>query len=108
MADNSSDPIALLNDKLDRLNHLLERAVPAEKLAPEFDAADAFVWNAGEHYLQPVPKVNRVEMVLLKGIDTVRDILIDNTRRFALGHSANNALLWGSRGMGKSSLVKAA
>ena len=56
----------------------------------------------------PLPGSNRVEMVLLKGIDTVRDILIDNTQRFASGHSANNALLWGARGMGKSSLVKAA
>jgi len=56
----------------------------------------------------PVEKVNRVEMVLLKGIDHVRDILIENTRRFASGVTANNALLWGARGMGKSSLIKAA
>ncbi len=57
--------------------------------------------------LQPVPRVNRVEMVLLHGIDRVRDILVDNTVRFANGLPANNALLWGARGMGKSSLVKA-
>lgn len=108
MAENSADPIALLTQKLDRLNTLLERAVPPQRPEQDFDVADAFVWSAADHYLQPVPKVNRVEMVLLKGIDTVRDILIDNTRRFASGHSANNALLWGARGMGKSSLVKAA
>jgi len=108
MANSSSDPISLLNDKLDRLNALLERAVPPVPPELDLDDADAFVWNAANQYLQPVPKVNRVEMVLLKGIDQVRDILIENTRRFALGHSANNALLWGARGMGKSSLVKAA
>lgn len=82
--------------------------MPAARPELDLDAADTFVWNASSQYLQPVPKVNRVEMVLLKGIDTVRDILIENTRRFARGHSANNALLWGARGMGKSSLVKAA
>ena len=108
MTDTTSDPISLLSDKLDKLNSLLERAVPPAPPALDLDVADAFVWSAAAHHLQPVPKVNRVEMVLLKGIDTVRDILIDNTRRFALGNPANNALLWGARGMGKSSLVKAA
>lgn len=108
MAEPHPHPITLLNEKLDRLNSLLERAVPPA--IPELDTsgADAFIWNANLHCLQPVSKVNRVEMILLKGIDTVRDILIENTRRFADGHSANNALLWGARGMGKSSLVKAA
>ena len=108
MSKPSNDPISLLNDKLDKLNSLLERAVPPATPPADFEAADAFVWQAATQYLQPVPKVNRVEMVLLKGIDRVRDILIENTRRFAQGHSANNALLWGARGMGKSSLVKAA
>ncbi|MEP0945218.1 MAG: ATP-binding protein [Rhizobiaceae bacterium] len=108
MADTKHDPISLLNDKLDKLNGLLERAVPPLPPKLDLDVADAFVWNAAAQYLQPVPKVNRVEMVLLKGIDRVRDILIENTRRFALGHAANNSLLWGARGMGKSSLVKAA
>ncbi len=108
MSDKSTDPITLLNDKLDKLNTLLERAVPAAPAPLDLDAADAFVWHAAGSELQPVARVNRVEMVLLKGIDTVRDILIDNTQRFASGHSANNALLWGARGMGKSSLVKAA
>ena len=79
------------------------RPSPAETL----DSADAFVWHpTGE--LAPVPRVSRVDLGLLKGIDRMRDILIENTERFAGGLPANNALLWGARGMGKSSLVKAA
>jgi predicted AAA+ superfamily ATPase len=74
---------------------------------PAFDAADAFVWQPPAH-LAPVKRVNRVDLGLLRGIDRVRDILIENTERFAGGLPANNALLWGARGMGKSSLVKAA
>jgi predicted AAA+ superfamily ATPase len=69
--------------------------------------ADAFVWHP-EGRLIPVPRVSRVDLGLLKGIDRMRDILIENTERFAKGLPANNALLWGARGMGKSSLVKAA
>ncbi len=69
-------------------------------------AADAFIWHP-DGRLAPVPRVNRVEMSLLKGIDRVRDVLMENTERFAKGLPANNALLWGARGMGKSSLVKA-
>ena len=76
--------------------------------APDFAAADAFVWHAGRGALQPVAKVNRVDISLLRGVDRVRDALIENTARFAKGLPANNALLWGARGMGKSSLVKAA
>ena len=71
------------------------------------ESADAFIWHPGGR-LAPVPRVNRVELGLLKGIDRLRDILIENTGRFANGYPANNALLWGARGMGKSSLVKAA
>src|SRR3954469_6749408 len=71
------------------------------------ESADAFSWHP-KGRLAPVPRVNRVELGLLKGIDRLRDILIENTERFANGYSANNALLWGARGMGKSSLVKAA
>ncbi len=78
-------------------------AAPGDSLA---DAA-AFIWHPGGR-LMPVPKVNRVDLDLLKGIDRMRDILIENTERFATGLPANNALLWGARGMGKSSLVKAA
>jgi uncharacterized protein len=75
--------------------------------APSFADADAFVWHPNGR-LSPVARVSRVEIDLLKGIDRMRDILIDNTERFADGLPANNALLWGARGMGKSSLVKAA
>ncbi|MEC9344446.1 MAG: ATP-binding protein [Pseudomonadota bacterium] len=96
-----------LGARLDHLSALVERAVPPVTPAPDFDAADAFVWHAAGGWLQPVTKVNRVALPLLKGIDRMRDILEDNTERFARGHAANNALLWGARGMGKSSLVKA-
>ncbi|MET4633197.1 ATP-binding protein [Kaistia defluvii] len=104
----TEDTLKSVADRLDRLISLIERAVPPAR--PEFDpdAADAFVWQASTGTLQPVPKVNRVEMVLLKGVDRVRDILVENTDRFARGLPANNVLLWGARGMGKSSLVKAA
>jgi predicted AAA+ superfamily ATPase len=92
---------------LDRLIALIERAVP--RAVPETDlaAAHAFVWHAETRRLQPVARVNRIDRGLLTGIDRVRDILHDNTQRFAADHAANNALLWGARGMGKSSLVKA-
>jgi hypothetical protein len=75
---------------------------------PDFVSADAFVWHPDGRRLAPVARVNRVDMSLLKGIDRVRDLLVENTERFARGLPANNALLWGARGMGKSSLVKAA
>ena len=98
----------LISEKLDTLIALVERAVPPIPPAINFDAANAFVWQADSGSFQPVEKVNRVELVLLQGIDRVRDILLENTKRFANGLPANNALLWGARGMGKSSLVKAA
>jgi predicted AAA+ superfamily ATPase len=85
---------------------LSEGALPAAT-ADQFGSADAFVWHP-DGRLSPVPRVSRVEMGLLKGIDRMRDILVENTERFADGLPANNALLWGARGMGKSSLVKAA
>ena len=103
----TKDPIDELNKKMSRLIELIERAVPSATPENDFAAADAFIWHADTKWLQPVPSVNRVEMKLLKGIDRVRDILHDNTLRFAGGVAANNALLWGARGMGKSSLVKA-
>jgi hypothetical protein len=93
---------------LSRIADALERQAPASPRAPDVTAADAFVWHPSPARLQPVPKVNAVPLDLLKGIDRVRDILIENTERFAAGLPANNALLWGARGMGKSSLVKAA
>jgi len=93
---------------LNRIAAALERLIPPEHEAPAFATADAFVWHAATGALQPVPRVSRVELSLLRGIDRVRDILTDNTERFSRGLPANNVLLWGARGMGKSSLVKAA
>jgi uncharacterized protein len=92
---------------LERIAAALERLAPDAPAAPRFAAADAFSWHPDGRQLVPVPKVNRVEMSLLKGIDRMRDVLVENTERFAHGLPANNALLWGARGMGKSSLVKA-
>jgi predicted AAA+ superfamily ATPase len=91
-----------------RIADALERLAPAPKGGADFKVADAFVWQQNGRKLIPVPRVSRVDIDLLKGIDQVRDILIENTERFAKGLPANNALLWGARGMGKSSLVKAA
>jgi uncharacterized protein len=90
-----------------RIAAALERLAPAAPAEPDFAAADAFAWHPDERRLAPVVRVNRVDMSLLKGIDRVRDLLVENTERFARGLPANNALLWGARGMGKSSLVKA-
>jgi predicted AAA+ superfamily ATPase len=95
-------------DMATRIAAALERLAPAPLAQPDFAAADAFVWHPQGSRLSPVARVNRVEMALLKGIDRVRDLLVENTERFARGLPANNALLWGARGMGKSSLVKAA
>lgn len=106
MTDPTPSPLPDLMPVLLRIAAALERAAPPPRPAPDFAAADAFVWQP-EGRLQPVPWVNRVEMGLLRGIDRMRDILFDNTERFARGLPANNALLWGARGMGKSSLVKA-
>jgi predicted AAA+ superfamily ATPase len=92
---------------LERIAAALERLSPAVPAAPDFAAADAFTWHPLGRRLAPVARVNRVEMSLLQGIDRVRDLLVENTERFARGLPANNALLWGARGMGKSSLVKA-
>jgi predicted AAA+ superfamily ATPase len=96
-----------LSHTLQRIAEALERLSPRVPAAPDLGAADAFVWHPDGRRLMPVPKVNRVEMGLLRGVDRVRDVLMDNTERFARGLPANNALLWGARGMGKSSLVKA-
>jgi uncharacterized protein len=93
-------------DVLERIAVALERLAPAAPAPLPFAAADAFSWHPDQRRLVPVARVNRVDMSLLKGIDRVRDVLLDNTERFARGLPANNALLWGARGMGKSSLVK--
>ncbi|MBN9670480.1 ATP-binding protein [Roseibium aggregatum] len=100
--------LAALNAKLDSLIELIARAVPTAAKEPDWAAADAFVWVPEPGDLHPVKKVNRVEIDLLCAVSRVRDLLLDNTRRFARNLPANNALLWGARGMGKSSLVKAA
>ena len=91
---------------LARVVDALERLAPVPVAVADFAGADAFVWHPGGRRLIPVPRVNRVDMGLLCGIDRVRDLLVENTQRFAKGLPANNALLWGARGMGKSSLVK--
>src|SRR5262249_39066373 len=90
-----------------RIAAALERLAPGAGATPDFAAADAFAWHPEGRRLAPVARVNRVDMSLLKGIDRLRDTLVENTERFARGLPANNALLWGARGMGKSSLVKA-
>jgi hypothetical protein len=95
------DPAAL-----ERIARALERLSPPPAPAPDL-TADAFVWHTGPDRLDPVAKVSRVALSLLVGVDRVRDILLANTLQFARGLPANNALLWGARGMGKSSLVKA-
>jgi predicted AAA+ superfamily ATPase len=99
--------MALSAQALARIAAALEQLVPRYQAKPDFTLADAFVWHPADRRLAPVARVNRVEMSLLKGIDRVRDVLLENTERFARGLPANNALLWGARGMGKSSLVKA-
>jgi hypothetical protein len=95
-------------DGFARIAEALERLAPRPTPLPDFTQADAYVWHPGRGELAPVARVNRVEMSLLKGIERVRNLLVENTERFARGLPANNALLWGARGMGKSSLVKAA
>ncbi len=99
--------LGLLANAFDRIAAALDRMAPPTGGKPDFAAADAFIWHADGKRLEPVTHVNRVEMRLLKGIDRMRDTLVENTERFAKGLPANNALLWGARGMGKSSLVKA-
>jgi predicted AAA+ superfamily ATPase len=103
-ADDTADRIVRA---LETIAAHLASGAPATSSPQDIAKADAFIWNPGGRLI-PVPKVNRVELTLLKGIDRMRDILIENTERFATGLPANNALLWGARGMGKSSLVKAA
>ena len=102
---NFEEPISAL---FNRIASALERLAPASAPRIDFDAGSAFVWQAEPEAFLPVEHVNRIPLSLLKGIDRMTDILLDNTERFAKGLPANNALLWGARGMGKSSLVKAA
>ncbi|GAB5469441.1 MAG: ATP-binding protein [Rhodospirillales bacterium] len=103
MTDSPADLVPLLQ----RLAEALERLAPPAGGAADLAAAEAFVWQADSGTLQPVARVNHVPLDLLRGLDRQVETLLENTRRFAEGLPANNALLWGARGMGKSSLVKA-
>ena len=104
-----TEPAHPLLPLLARIAEALERQAPPAPPAPDLAAADAFVWHPGPSpRLAPVKKVAAVEIALLQGVEQQKRILLDNTLRFARGLPANNAMLWGARGMGKSSLVKAA
>ena len=106
-ASSEGDSAERIARALESIASHLSAASPKSSAADSLGGADAFVWHP-DGRLAPVPRVSRVDIGLLKGIDRMRDILIENTERFADGLPANNALLWGARGMGKSSLVKAA
>lgn len=99
--------LSQISQDLSRLAAAMERLAPPRPALPDLSAAECFVWDNDAGTLLPVRRVNRVDIGLIRGVDRVRDILLENTRRFASGLPANNALLWGARGMGKSSLVKA-
>ena len=101
MKDQGLEPL------LRRIAEALERVSPQSPSTLELDEAEAYIWHSESNQLRAVMDVNRVDIHLLKGINSVRDTLLANTRHFAAGLPANNALLWGARGMGKSSLVKA-
>ena len=101
MADAELEPV------LRQIADALDRMAPPEAPDVDWSAADAFIWHGEDEWLQPIESVSRVDLDLLQGIERVRDILRANTKRFADDLPANNALLWGARGMGKSSLVKA-
>jgi predicted AAA+ superfamily ATPase len=92
---------------LRRIAEALERRAPPKPASAALAEAEAFIWHAEGERLESVSRINRVELALLKGIDRQAALLLANTRRFAKGLPANNALLWGARGTGKSSLIKA-
>jgi predicted AAA+ superfamily ATPase len=104
MAD---DVNSIILGELRRLADAVERLAGPPPAVNDWEAADCFVWSPARQHLQPVMRPNRVALTLIRGVDRVRDILHENTVRFAEGFAANNVLLWGARGMGKSSLVKA-
>lgn len=103
----SEETSALLLLELRRLADAVERLAGPAPESNDWNSADCFVWTPANAWLQPVPRPNRIALTLIRGVDHVRDILHENTLRFAEGFAANNVLLWGARGMGKSSLVKA-
>lgn len=100
------DHVKLLLAEIGRITAALERLAGPAPAVNDWNAADVFVWSPTRQHVQPVKRPNRIEIDLIRGVDHVRDILVDNTVRFARGLPANNVLLWGARGMGKSSLVK--
>ncbi|WEX78856.1 ATP-binding protein [Sinorhizobium numidicum] len=99
--------IDILISEIQKLSAAVERIAGPQAAANDWAQAECFVWAPATRHLQPVARPNRIELALITGVDHVRDILFDNTLRFAEGYPANNVLLWGARGMGKSSLVKA-
>lgn len=101
------DGITSILTELKRIADALERQAGPVAAVPDWGAADCFVWNPARIALMPVARVNRVDLSLIRGVDHVKTILLENSKRFADGLPANNVLLWGARGMGKSSLVKA-
>jgi hypothetical protein len=96
-----------LLDEIKRLTNAVESLARPQRVENDLSVADCFIWEPASQFLQPVAQPNRIDIGLIRGVDRVRDILHDNTERFAAGLPANNVLLWGARGMGKSSLVKA-
>ena len=103
----SKATLQTLLEEIQRLTTAVEALSGPAPVEIDLTAADCFIWDPPASHLQPVAKPNRIDIGLIRGVDRVRDILHDNTRRFAEGLPANNVLLWGARGMGKSSLVKA-
>ncbi|MDE3874068.1 DUF815 domain-containing protein [Sinorhizobium meliloti] len=99
--------IDVLLNEIQKLSAAMERIAGPAYAVNNWHEAECFVWAPATRHLQPVPRPNRIDLALIAGVDHVRDILFDNTLRFAEGYPANNVLLWGARGMGKSSLVKA-
>ncbi len=99
--------IDILIAEMQKLSAAIERIAGPAPAVNDWSAAECFVWSPARQHLQPVARPNRVDLDLIRSVDHVRDILFDNTLRFAKGFPANNVLLWGARGMGKSSLVKA-
>jgi len=100
------DNVKHLLAEIGRITAALERLAGPAPAVNDWNAADVFVWAPARLHVQPVKRPNRIDIDLIRGVDHVRDILVDNTVRFARGLPANNVLLWGARGMGKSSLVK--
>ena len=94
-------------DELTRIADALERLAPAPSALPNFSEANVFIWNIRPDRLEEVKEFNNANLDILQGIDSAKETLLRNTKQFANGFPANNALLWGARGMGKSSLVKA-